>query len=131
MIAHAGGANGTRAAAEVEHGHAEAAWAIVLRDVTHELSGAGVAAIGGLRGPEGQAMLVLGLSAPERRAEAAGRIAASVRATAARQLGDGAALAVCVGAAAPHLERPARRADGDARRPRPPRSRPSRATGTT
>ncbi len=101
VVAHAGGANGTRAAADGDGAGGEAAWAIVLRDVTHELSGAGVAAIGGLRGPEGQAMLVLGLSAPERRAEAAGRIAASVRATAARQLGDGASLAVCVGGAAP------------------------------
>ncbi len=101
VIAHAGGINGTRVTVEGEPGHGEAAWAIVLRDVTHELAGAGVAAIGGLRGPEGQAMLVLGLSAPERRAEAAGRIAASVRATAARQLGDGTALAICVGAAAP------------------------------
>ena len=99
VMAHGGSANGTRPSADGEH--AEAAWAIVLRDVTSELSGAGVAAIGGLRGPEAQAMLVLGLSAPERRAEAAGRVAAGVRASAARQLGDGTALAVCVGAAAP------------------------------
>jgi PucR family transcriptional regulator, purine catabolism regulatory protein len=83
------------------NGAGEAAWAIVLRDVTSELSGAGMAAIGGLRGPEAQVMLVLGLSAPERRAEAAGRVTADVRASAARQLGDGTALAVCVGAAAP------------------------------
>jgi purine catabolism regulator len=91
VIAHAGSSNG----------NGEAAWAIVLRDAAHELTASGVGAIGGLRGSEGQAMLVLGLASAERRLEAAGRVAASVRTATARQLGDGAAVAVCVGAAAP------------------------------
>jgi purine catabolism regulator len=41
-------------------------------------------------------MLVLGLSSPQRRAEAAGRSAATIRAAARRQLGE-VELAVCVG----------------------------------
>ena len=104
VIAHAGGADGTLAASNGSAPSGEAAWAIVLRDAAHELAASGVGAIGGLRGPEGQAMLVLGLSSPERRLEAAGRVAASVHTAAARQLGDGSALAVCIGAPAPSWE---------------------------
>ena len=92
--------NGSRAVAAGSPS-GEAAWAIVLRDAAHELAASGVGAIGGLRGPEGQAMLVLGLSSAERRLEAAGRAAASVHTAAARQLGDSVALAVCVGSPAP------------------------------
>ena len=110
--------------------HGEAAWAVVLRDAAAELDASGIAAIGGLRGVEGQAMLVLGLSSPDRRAEAAGRAAASVRtdrrAPAGRRRGG-------------RLRRRARRPRGRRCatrcwrrwRPRPPPSRPRRATGTT
>jgi PucR family transcriptional regulator, purine catabolism regulatory protein len=100
VIAHTGGAEGTLGAGNGSPS-GEAAWAIVLRDAAHELNASGVGAIGGLRGPEGQAMLVLGLSSAERRLETAGRVAASVHTAAARQLGDGVALAVCIGAPAP------------------------------
>jgi PucR family transcriptional regulator, purine catabolism regulatory protein len=84
----------------IAHGAAaEAAWAVVLRDVANELIGSGLAAIGGLRGADGDALLVLGLASAQRRAEAAGRAAATIRTAAKRQLGD-VDLAVCVGAPA-------------------------------
>jgi purine catabolism regulator len=77
----------------------EAAWALVLRDAAAELASSGLTAIGGLRGGDDEAMLVVGLSSEERRAEAAGRAAAAVREAVRRQLG-GAEIAVCVGPAA-------------------------------
>jgi purine catabolism regulator len=77
----------------------EAAWAVVLRDVAAELVSSGIPAIGGLRGSDGDAMLVLGLSSPQRRAEAAGRAAATIRAAAQRHVGE-VELAICVGAPA-------------------------------